>query len=317
MFQSILAATERLARQDPVVTTAARLASALGVPWSILHVLESASLSDRKRVLHFRTGEAQDATPAYCADVRRELRRTYGDLLSWATPCEIRITTGFPWIEISRHAAYLKADLIVMGPHAAIDEPHGAVRVIGRIGSTVEGVITREHAPLMIINGQPCRPKPSFKRLLVGLDFSATCECALGFAAALARFYKAQIDLFHMLPVPPYPKYDREQYETDREQALSRMEAFGQRHLEGIPHACHIWGGALPHRELFKCADRIKPDAIVLGSHTKENQGKWYAGSTVEKISSRSDCPVFVVTDFANQAIGLGHTVSGAHAALP
>ena len=315
MFHSILAATERLTGRDPVVITAARLASALGVPWSILHVLESASLSDRKRVLHFRTGAAQDAAPAYCAAVRRRLRHVYSDLLTWATPCEVSITTGFPWIEISRHAEHMKADLIVMGPHAPINGPGGAVKVLGRIGSTLEGVITREHVPVMIVNGHPCRPKPAFKRLLVGLDFSASCECALDFAAALARFYRAEIDLFHMLPVPPYPKYDREQYEADRERTRTRMEAFGRRLLEDIPRTCHIWGGALPHRELFKCADRVKPDAIVLGSHTKETQGKWYAGSTVEKISLQSDCPVFVVTEFASRPSGARHELPDAHAA--
>lgn len=317
MFHAILAATDRLAGQDPVVITAARLASALKAPWSILHVLESASLGDRKRVLHFRTGAPQAATPAYCDTVRRRIGRVYSDLLSWATPCEILVSTGFPWMEISRRAELMKADLIVLGPHAAQDAPHGAVRVLGGIGSTVEGVITRDHVPVMIVNGQPCRPKPSFKRLLVGLDFSASCAAAADFAAALARYYGAEIDLFHMLPVPPYPKYDRQQYARDRQRAQARMERFGRAHLGAIPHVCHLWGGALPYRELAKCARRCAPDAIVLGSHTKESQGKWYAGSTVEKMGAQSDCPLFVVTDFADQRPGLRHARPEAHALSP
>lgn len=34
-----------------------------------------------------------------------------------------------------------------------------------------------------------------------------------------------------------------------------------------------------------------------MGSHTKENDGKWYVGSAVERVSLRSICPVIVVTD--------------------
>jgi nucleotide-binding universal stress UspA family protein len=305
MFKSILAATDRIVGRDPVVISAARLASALDTAWSIVHILESASLNDRRLILHYRTGEQKNATDDYRSEVRRRIRRTYSDLLAWAPPCEVRITTGFPWKEISRQADRFGAGLIVMGPHGGIRDKDGALRVLGRMGSTLEGVITREHVPVMIINRHPCRPKPVFKRLLVAIDFSASCECALGFAADLARFYKSHIDLFHMLPVPPYPKYSRGDYEADRERIHSRIKTFAPRYLGDIPHDYHFWGGALPYREIFKCAERCQPDAIVLGSHTKEDQGKWYAGSTVEKISFQAICPIFVVTDYQTMTAGV------------
>ncbi|MCP3895391.1 MAG: universal stress protein [Bacteroides sp.] len=43
--------------------------------------------------------------------------------------------------------------------------------------------------------------------------------------------------------------------------------------------------------------DQKDIDLIVIGSHTKEKSGKWYAGSAVERVSLRSICPVIVVTD--------------------
>jgi len=294
MFQSILAATDRIIVRDPVVISAARLANALKVSWSIIHVLESASLNNREHILHFRTGQEQDATDRYRADVRHQLRRTYRDLLIWAPPCDVRIATGFPWEEIGRQASRRKADLIIMGPHAAISSKRDALRVLGRIGSTVEGILTRKHCPVLIVNQYPCRPKPVFRRILVGIDFSASCEKALKFAVALARLYHAHIDLFHMLPIPPYPKYTRDHYDADREKARDRMVSFCRFDLEDIAHRYHCWGGALPYRELFKCAAECQSDAIVLGSHTNETQGKWYAGSTVEKISLQATCPIFV-----------------------
>lgn len=310
MFTSILAATDRIIGRDPVVISAARMAQALRVPWSIIHVLESASLSNRQRVLHFRTGDEQAATADYRAEVRRCIRQTYRDLLAWAPPCEVQIATGFPWKEIGRQAMAIRADLIIMGPHAGIRSKKGALRSLGRIGSTVEGVITRERCPVLIVNQHPCRPKPAFKHILVGIDFSASCECALRFAATLARFYRAHVDLFHMLPIPPYPKYSREDYNADLAQSRARMTAFGQSSLEDIPHRFWLWGGALPYRELFKCAERCQADAIVLGSHTKEKGGKWYAGSTVEKISFQALCPVFVLTDSRTLPSWAGRTAA-------
>lgn len=34
-----------------------------------------------------------------------------------------------------------------------------------------------------------------------------------------------------------------------------------------------------------------------MGSHTKEKAGKWYAGSVVERVSFRANCPVIVIND--------------------
>jgi len=296
MFTSILAATDRVTGRDPVVISAARMASALGASWSIVHVLASASLDNHERVLHFCTGQTVDATARYRSEIGRQLRHAYSDLFAWSTPSEIRIATGIPWKEIDRQASLLAADLIIMGPHAGDRDKDNLLRVRGRIGSTVKGVITRQRCPVLMINQHPCRPKPAFKRLLVGLDFSASCESALGFAGDLARFYQAHIDLFHMLPIPPYPKYTRDDYDADRDSALDKMALFSQPHLGGVSHSFHCWGGAIPYQELCKCAANCHTDAIVIGSHTKENQGKWYAGSTVEKMGLRTTSPIFVLT---------------------
>jgi nucleotide-binding universal stress UspA family protein len=66
---------------------------------------------------------------------------------------------------------------------------------------------------------------------------------------------------------------------------------------EDIEHDRYVWGGALPHVEILKCALKKNADLIVMGSHTKEKSGKWYVGSAVERVSYRSTCPVVVITD--------------------
>ena len=59
----------------------------------------------------------------------------------------------------------------------------------------------------------------------------------------------------------------------------------------------NVWGGALLHLEILKCAGKKDADFIVMKSHTKEKGGKWYVGNAVERVSYRSICPVVVVPD--------------------
>jgi nucleotide-binding universal stress UspA family protein len=100
-----------------------------------------------------------------------------------------------------------------------------------------------------------------------------------------------------MVPVPPLPKYSRSDYEADTDTAKKRLKEFCREFLEETNHEYIVWGGALPHLEILKCAEKKDADLIAMGSHTKEKAGKWYAGSVVERVSFRSKCAVVVVTD--------------------
>jgi nucleotide-binding universal stress UspA family protein len=100
-----------------------------------------------------------------------------------------------------------------------------------------------------------------------------------------------------MMPVLPYPKYSRADFEADRAAAQERLEGFCADFVKGVPHDYQIRAGALPHQEIVDTAKSINADLIVMGSHTKANGRKWYAGSAVERTAFRSDCPVVVVTD--------------------
>jgi nucleotide-binding universal stress UspA family protein len=297
MFRSILAATDHVAKHDPLVETAAQLCEENDGRLLILHVLESASTRDRRWVKHYESGRDFQCDTAYETTVAQQLKRTYQKVADRVPMLQVRVATGFPWEEILRSARKAGADLIVMGPHGSRAVQKGVVRVAGKVGSTVEGVVTREKCPVMIVNPRLNRPVYRFARILVGIDFSAACECALCFAGQLAAFYNAKVIAFHMIPVPPYPKYTRKDYETDRLAAEERLHYFCREYLEQTDWSRHIKPGALPHLELLECAAAVRADLIVLGSHTRQKQGKWYPGSAVERVSYRSNCPVLVIND--------------------
>lgn len=297
MFTIILATTDKVTVRDTTVLTAKRIADQSNAKLHVLHVLESASTKNRNIIKHYQSEEEMATSPAYEETIKEEILNSYAGLLDSDGNSIITIVPGFPWHEILRYSRNISADLIVMGPHSTRAQDKKVIRVAGKIGSSVEEVIMREKCPVMIVSETFSKKRLEFGSIVVGIDFSKSCECALTFAVKLAQTYNAKIFIFHMIPVPPYPKYSEADYEADVKTSTRRLQQFSQQIIEGMDHEYCIWGGALPHSEILKCAQQKDADLIVLGSHTKESEGKWYAGSAVERVAFRAECPVIVLTD--------------------
>ena len=297
MFKHILAATDLVGVKDPVLTGAAAIAETHQAKLNILHVAESSHENNRHLVKDFKTDEEINFSSAYQEIVQKELFDFYKPILPACIDFDVQVVCGFPWEEIVRQSRHLNAGMIVLGPHSERAAERGTVRVAGKIGSTVEGVVMRENCPVMIINPSVHLSSAAFKNIVVGVDFSVSCECALFFARKTAEKFGSKIFPFHMIPVPPYPKYTKEDSEADLKNTEKRLEAFCRDLIKETDYTYQIWGGALPHIELVKCAEKNNADIIILGSHTKKQGTKWYAGSAVERTAFRAGCPVIVVTD--------------------
>src|SRR4030042_6860773 len=112
----------------------------------------------------------------------------------WKLP--INIAYGKPSIEIRRWARKIEADLIVLGPHAGRVEEEGLIGI--PIGNTVEDVIMHAATPVIIINRLIAKEKLNFKKIMVSIDFSKSCEHAFQFSTKLARRFNSKLYLFHM-----------------------------------------------------------------------------------------------------------------------
>jgi nucleotide-binding universal stress UspA family protein len=297
MFKNILVATDMVTGADAPVLTALDLAGQYQAGLTVLHVLESASTDNRQRVKHYKTDDDITVTPGYLERVENELHDTYRSALTKSSRVRFTLRTGFPWKEILGVARDLDTDLIILGPHSGQAERKGVVRVAGKIGSTVQEVIAREKCPVMIINKPLPNEKFKFRKIIVGIDFSMSCECALCFSVKLSQNFSSILYPFFMIPVPPYPKYTRSHYTADMDAIKQKLKNFCDIYLDGTDHEYKIWGGGLPHEEVLNCARKIDADLIILGSHTKTTAGKWYAGSVVEHVSFKADCPVLTVND--------------------
>ena len=260
-------------------------------------LLESETSKDRRFVKHYRTGEEIITSTEYEETVKKEIHKSCAGILESDVHYTINVTPGFPWEEILRLARKERSDLIVLGPHTGLANELGVVRVSGKIGSTVQQVIMHERCPVMVVNRSIPEEKLKFKKIVVGTDFSESCKNALLFAIKLAQKHDSKVFIFHMAPVPPYPQYSQADYGKDINRLKQKLVEFCRVIPAEIEYDFNVWGGALPHLEILKCAGKQDADLIVMGSHTKEKEGKWYVGSAVERVSYRSNCPVVVITD--------------------
>ncbi|NVM20415.1 MAG: universal stress protein [Desulfobacterales bacterium] len=298
MFNKVLAATDLLEACDAAVLTALDIAKQNNAKLYILHVLESAySGKYRHFVKHFKTGDEIVSNEEYEATVKEQIDKQCAGALKPYGNYEIAARAGFPYGEILRLARAERVDLIVLGPHAGRAEEKGVVRVSGTIGSTVEGVIMHERCPVMVVNRIVQKERLNFKKALVSIDFSKSCEYALQFAIKLAQRYGSKIFIFHMGAAPPSPRYPQAELEAEVAALKKRLEEFCKEIPEGIDYELSVWEGTQPYLEILKYAREKDVDIIAMGSHTKEKGEKWYVGSAVEQVSSRSVCPVAVITD--------------------
>ena len=298
MFKKVLTATDLLEACDAPVITALEIAKQSNAKLLILHVLESPDPGQyRLFVKDFKTGEEIVASTEYKETVREQIDNQCAGALKPYGNYEIKTTIGLPWEEILRWARKEKVDLIVLGPHAGRAKEKGVVRLSGMLGSTAEGVIMHARCPVMIVNRLIPKERLSFKKIIVCVDFSKSCKYAFQFAVKLAQKYNGKLFIFHMLSVSPTGKYPQIELETEMESLKQKLEKECKKISKGIEQKCDIWEGNTPYLEILKYAREKDADLIVMGSHTKEKEKRWYVGSAVEQVSSRAACPVVVVTD--------------------
>jgi nucleotide-binding universal stress UspA family protein len=295
LFHRILAATATSSSIDGAVLTAARLAARQHARLSIVHARP------------LPAGASREGRPSACPPVEANSKSNDSEALAqslhalYAAHCpglksvDIRIARGVAWEAVFRTAIKLGCDLIVMGPHTRTDDTVKALKTMRFIGSTTDGVIRQCRCPVLIANRAFDDDQLDFANLVVGVDFSDSCTAAVGLAALFARHRGAFVSTFHMLPVPPYPKYTPNALQSDHMRQQKRMNALCSQFLGGMGHQFILKPGVQPHVEILQFVKQVGADLIVMGSHTKDRTGKWYAGSVVQQVACHAPCPVMVV----------------------
>jgi nucleotide-binding universal stress UspA family protein len=138
------------------------------------------------------------------------------------------------------------------------------------------------------------------RKLLVPVDFSETSRSALHYAVSLAKPFKAEILLLHVVepvtaPAPDFMVTEtvelalRLQEEAVRLLHQWRIEVAGESVIKEVVRT------GSPYYEIVEAADEHNADLIVLGTHGRTGLAHLLLGSTAERVVHHSHCPVLVV----------------------
>ena len=151
----------------------------------------------------------------------------------------------------------------------------------------------------------------ALNRILCPVDFSDFSRNALDHAAAIARWYEADVTALHVLPsitafMPPtgeglYPPLVFT--DQDLQQFRDELTAFARESGDVRLTALVVQGS--PVTEILRCAEQLPADLLVVGTHGRSGFDRLMLGSTTEKLLRRAPCPVLTVPKDAPDATPL------------
>lgn len=147
-----------------------------------------------------------------------------------------------------------------------------------------------------------------FKRILCPVDFSDSSNRALAHAAALARWYEAQLTLLHVVPT-----FDPMQVPAElgvpvqivnpmtREEIIGQMRPFLER--AGVSSEAQLIAEAGDaSTTIIDQALTTRADLIVIGTHGRRGFKRLLLGSVTETVLHEAPCPVLTVSPHTEAA---------------
>ena len=157
---------------------------------------------------------------------------------------------------------------------------------------------------------RPECPPPTFRCILVPLDGSALAECALPFAAAIARALSGRILLLRVLEPHRAPgpgrQMDPVEWEIIRAEAHSHLAKFeSELKASGVASRLELVQGRAAE-QIIQFAKEHEVDLIVLSSHGEGGLSGWVLSSTVQKVVARAHTSVLIVPAYAHEGQRIG-----------
>ena len=141
------------------------------------------------------------------------------------------------------------------------------------------------------------------KTVLHPTDFSESSKYALEYAVACATEFEAELYLLHVIPdIPATMCYDTVPMPPSVE-VMMDIEKAARKALENaLPPEVraaisvqHLLRNGPAFVEIIRCAEEIKADMIVCGTHGRTGLKHALMGSVAENVVRHSSCPVLTV----------------------
>ena len=144
---------------------------------------------------------------------------------------------------------------------------------------------------------------PGIRRILHPSDFSAASRPAFKKALELAKAYRAQLLVAHVLsPLPVMPdeyipagvwdELERGQRATGQRQ-LSRLVAKAR--AAGVRARGLLLDIGLTHEQIVRLSNARRVDIIIMGTHGRSGLTRAILGSVASRVLASARCPVMTV----------------------
>ncbi|MEM8556568.1 MAG: universal stress protein [Bacteroidota bacterium] len=203
------------------------------------------------------------------------------------------------------YATHSDIDLVVMATHGR----RGVAHLLH--GSVAERVVREAPCPVLTLRcDAPTLDADdgTDNRILVPFDFSERSRYALDYAADLARVFRADLDLVHVVSDAMWPDvygFDAGATNTDVLQARTRTaldRLVRELRASGIAAHAHVDVG-FPTTCLADLATERRADLIVMASHGLTGLKRLLLGSVAENTVRLAPCPVLVVKSFGKSLL--------------
>ncbi len=152
-----------------------------------------------------------------------------------------------------------------------------------------------------------------FKKILFPTDFSPCANHALKYSLLLAEKYQAELILFHAIIMfmddPNNPDYRF----PDLTETYNQIENVCNQCFQEVMDGDHevktdkvIVRGISPPDEILRYAEENDISLIVMGTCGRSALGRFFFGSTAEKVVRHSHCPVLTVLEEPTEFIKMG-----------
>jgi len=141
----------------------------------------------------------------------------------------------------------------------------------------------------------------TIKTILCAVDLSEFSRPVLAHAAALSRWYRAEVKVLHVFAavMPPatlgaYPGWMLEVPEARgsiASELQSLLEPFTR---DGVPIDLHTAEGSAAI-EIVRYASELQADLLVMGTHGRAGVDRFVLGSVTEKVLRKAPCPVLTL----------------------
>jgi universal stress protein A len=137
----------------------------------------------------------------------------------------------------------------------------------------------------------------SYRKILCPIDFDDNSLQALAEATEIARHFKSEMIIVHVIPVVlefPDISHSLDRYEEQEKAASASLREILADKLGGIRYQSVIYIGDVVDC-ILREVEKFEPDLLVIATHGRGGGAHFPLGSVAEAVVRKAGCPVLTI----------------------